>query len=37
LKSSTSFEPDGSSLGARLYIQLWHGTFYTHRYKQPRR
>jgi len=35
--SSTCFEPEGSSSGRRLYIQLWHGVFYTHQYKQPSR
>jgi hypothetical protein len=32
--SSTCLEPQGSSSGRRLYIQLWHGTFYMHQYKQ---
>jgi hypothetical protein len=32
--SSTCFEPEGSSLGRRLYIQVWYGTFYMHQYKQ---
>ena len=31
---STCFEPEGSSSGRRLYVQLWYGTFYMHRYKQ---
>jgi hypothetical protein len=26
LMSSTCFKPEGSSLGRRLYIQLWYGT-----------
>ena len=32
--SSTSFEPEGSSLERRLYVQLWYGMFYMHPYKQ---
>jgi len=33
--SSTCFEPpEGSSSGTRLFIQLWYGAFYMHRYKQ---
>jgi len=31
--SSTGFEPEGSSSGRQLYIQLWYGTFYTRQYK----
>ena len=34
LMSSTCFEPDGSSSGRRLCIQLWCGAFYMHQYKQ---
>jgi hypothetical protein len=26
--SSTCFEPEGSSSGRLLYVQLWYGTFY---------
>jgi len=33
----TFFEPDGSSSGRRLYIQLRSGTFYMHQYKQSSR
>ena len=29
--SSTYFEPQGSSSGRRLYIQLWYFTFYMRR------
>jgi hypothetical protein len=32
--SSTCFEPESSSSGRRLYIQLWYGSLYTHLYKQ---
>jgi len=32
--SSTCFEPEGSSSGRRLYIQLRHGTLHIHQYKQ---
>jgi len=32
--SSTCFEPEGSSPGRRVYMQLWYSTFYMHRYKQ---
>jgi len=32
--SSTCFEPEGSSSGRQLYMQLQYGRFYTHRYKQ---
>ena len=28
------FEPDGSSSGRQLYIQLRYGKFYMHQYKQ---
>jgi hypothetical protein len=28
---STRSEPDGSSAGRRLYVQLGYGTFYKHR------
>ena len=28
--SSTWFEPEGSSSGRQLYIQLWYGKFYKH-------
>ena len=31
--SSTCFEPEGSSSGRQLYIQLRFGTFYMHQYK----
>jgi len=31
---STYFEPDGSSSGRRLYVQLWHNLFTFQRYKQ---
>jgi len=31
---STCFEPEGSSLGRRFYIQLWYGTLYMHQYRQ---
>jgi len=32
--SSTCFEPEGSSSGRRLYVQLWYGTLYVHQHKQ---
>ena len=32
--SSTSFEPEVSSSGGRLYVQLWYGVYYMHRYKE---
>jgi hypothetical protein len=32
--SSTCFEPDGSSAGRRLYIQVWYSMFYMHQYQQ---
>ena len=32
--SSTCFEPEGSSSGRRLYMQLWYDTFCMHQYKQ---
>jgi hypothetical protein len=32
--SSTCFEPEGSSSGRRLYIQVWYNVFYMHQYKQ---
>ena len=32
--SSTCFEPEGSSSGRRLYVQLWYVTIYVHQYKQ---
>jgi len=35
--SSTRFEPEGSSSGRRLCIQLWYGTCYMRRYKQSSR
>ena len=35
--SSTCFEPEGSSLGGWLYIQLWYGKFYMLQYKQSSR
>jgi len=31
--SSTRFEPEGSSTGRRLYMQLWCYAFYMHQYK----
>jgi hypothetical protein len=36
LMSSARFEPEGSSSGRRLYIQLWYGIVccIMHRYKQ---
>jgi len=35
--SSTCFEPEGSSSGRQLYIQLWYCTFYMHQYEQSSR
>ena len=35
--SSACFEPEGSSSGRRLCIQLWYGTFYMQQYKQSGR
>jgi len=32
--SSTCFEPEGSSSGREMYIQLWYSLFYMYRYKQ---
>ena len=32
--SYTCFEPEGSSSGRRLYVQLWYGMFYMYRYEQ---
>jgi len=32
--SSACYEPEGSSSGRQLYMQLWHGTFCMHQYKQ---
>jgi len=32
--SSTCFEPEASSSGRRLYIQLCYGMFYMHQYKE---
>jgi hypothetical protein len=32
--SSTCFEPEGSSKGRRLYIQVWYSMFYMHQYLQ---
>jgi hypothetical protein len=32
--SYTCFEPKGSSLGRRLYIQVWYSVLYMHQYKQ---
>ena len=32
--SSACFEPEGSSSGRRLYIQLRYGTLYMHQHKQ---
>jgi len=34
LISSTRFEPEGSSSGRRLYVNVWYGTLYIHRNKQ---
>ena len=34
MMSCTCFENEGSSLGRRLYMQLWCGMLYMHRYKQ---
>ena len=31
------FEPESSSSGRRLYMQLWYGTLYMHQYKQSDR
>ena len=28
MMSSTCFEPEGSSSGGRLYVQLWYSVFY---------
>jgi len=33
--SSTCVEPEGSSSGRWLYVQLWYGTFYIHRHNTP--
>jgi len=30
--TSTRFETEGSSSGRRLYMQLWYGMLYNHRY-----
>jgi hypothetical protein len=35
LMSSTCFEPDGSSSGGRLYVQLWYVMLYIYRYEKP--
>ena len=35
--SSTCFEPEDSSSGRQLYIQLWYSVFYMHWYKQSSR
>ena len=32
--SSTCFEPEGSSSGRRLYVQVWYSVFTRERYKQ---
>jgi len=32
--SYTCFEPEGSSSGRRLYVQLWYSVLYMHQYKQ---
>jgi len=32
--SSTRFEPEGSSSGRRLCIQVWYSVFYRHQHKQ---
>jgi len=37
LMSSTYFEPEGSSSGRWLCIQLWYGTFCIYRYKKSSR
>ena len=34
--SSARFEPEGSSSGRRLYIQVWYSTLHMRRYKQYR-
>jgi hypothetical protein len=34
---STCFEPEGSSSGTRLCVQVRYGAFYMHRYKQSSR
>jgi len=34
MMSSTCFEPEGSSKGRRLYIQLWYSVSYMLQYKQ---
>jgi hypothetical protein len=34
MASSTCFEPEGSSKGRRLCMQLWYGVFYMLQYKQ---
>jgi len=33
MKSSTCFEPKGSSSGRWLCIQVWYNMFYMHQYK----
>jgi len=35
--SSTCFEPEGSSSGRRLCMQLWYDTFYMQQYKRSGR
>jgi len=35
--SPTCFEPEDSSSGIRLYIQVWYKVFYVHQYKQSSR
>jgi len=37
LMSSTCFDPDDSTSGRRLYIQLCYVTFYMYRYRQSSR
>ena len=32
--SSTRFQPDVSSSGRGLYVQVWYSVFYMHQYKQ---
>jgi len=32
--SSTCFKPEGSSLGRRLFVQVWYSVFYRHHDKQ---
>ena len=32
--SSTCFDPEGSSSGRRLHVQVWYSVLYMHQYKQ---